>query len=98
MVIHQSDHAIVALHQCSAALNPVTAVVIGDRAEFADRCAVDVATQHRVHVIALRIMRHSGFEFSNETYGVLHGSLCIRAERPVTQTETAPDKVDERIE
>src|SRR5262249_2448949 len=43
-------------------------------------------------------MRHSGFEFADETYRVLHSSLCIRAERPITETEAAPHKVDERIE
>ncbi len=59
---------------------------------------MDVATQHGVHVIALRVMCHSGFEFADETYGVLHSSFCIRAERPEAQTETAPDEVDERIE
>ena len=33
MVIHQRDHAIVAFHQCSAALDPVAAVVVRDAAE-----------------------------------------------------------------
>src|SRR5215471_14353525 len=98
MVIHQSDHAIVAFDQRRAAFNPVTAIVIRDRAEFADRCAVDMPTQHGVHAIALCVMRNSGFELTDETYRVLHRSLGIRAERPVPQTETAPDKVDERIE
>src|SRR6516165_8091509 len=98
MVIDQRDHAIVAFDQSRAALHPVTTVVISDSAEFADRCAMDVTTQHGVHMIALRVMRHSSFEFADETHGVLHSSLGIRAERPEAQAETAPDEVDEWIE
>ena len=59
---------------------------------------MDVATQHGVHVIALRVMRHRGLEFADETHGVLHSSLRVRAERPEAQAETAPDEVDEGIE
>src|SRR5262245_10862172 len=98
VVVDQRDHAIIAFDQGRAALNPVTTVVISDSAEFADRCAMDVSAQHGVHVIALRVMRHSGFEFADETHGVLYSSLGIRAERPEAQTETAPDEVDEWIE
>ena len=58
---------------------------------------MDVATQHGVHVIALCVMRHSSFEFADETHCVLHSSLGIRAERPVTQTETPPDKIETLI-
>ena len=43
-------------------------------------------------------MRHSGFEFSDETYCVLYSPLGIGAEGPVAQTEPPPDKIDERIE
>ena len=98
MVIDQRDHPIVAFDQGRAAFHPVTTVVISDSVEFADRCAMDVATQHGVHVIALRVMRHSGLEFAYEAHRVLYSSLGIRAERPEAQTETAPDEVDERIE
>src|SRR5262249_14703441 len=66
--------------------------------EFPDRCAVDVSAQHGVHTVALRVMRHSGFEFADETYCVFHGSFGIGAEGPVAKAETAPDKVNERIE
>ena len=59
---------------------------------------MDVPTQHCIDAVAFRVMSHSGFEFTDEAHGVLHPSLGIRAEGPVTQTETAPDKVDERIE
>src|SRR2546423_1547687 len=49
-------------------------------------------------MVTVRVMRHSGFEFSDETYCVLYGSLGIGAEGPVAQTETPPDKIDEGIE
>ena len=68
MVIDQRDHAVIAFDQSRAALHPVTTVVISDSAEFADRCAVDVPTQHRIDVIPLRVMRHSGFEFTDEAH------------------------------
>src|SRR5437660_1464938 len=43
-------------------------------------------------------MRHSSFEFADEAHRVLHASLCVRAERPITQTEATSDEIDERIE
>src|SRR6186997_3244938 len=36
MVVDERDHAIVAFDQRCAALNPITAIVIRDRTEFAD--------------------------------------------------------------
>src|SRR5207237_7607095 len=48
-------------------------------------------------MMARRVMRHGGFKFPNETYCVFHSSLGICTERPIAQTKTAPDKVDERI-
>ena len=59
---------------------------------------MDVPTQHGVHMIPLRVMRHSGLKFPDETYRVFHGLFSIGAEGPVAQTETAPDEIDERIE
>ena len=98
MVIDQRDHAIVALDQSRAALDPVTAVVICDLAEFADRCAVDVAAKHGVYVMALRVMRHGGFESADKAHRIFHASLGVGAERPVAQAEAAPDEIDKRIE
>ena len=98
MVINQRDHAIVSFDQRRAAFHPVTAVVISDSAEFADRCAVDVTAQHGVDVVTLRIMSHSGFEFTDKTDGVLHRSLGIGTEGPVAQAEMPPDEVNKRIE
>src|SRR5215469_14146991 len=94
VIVDQRNHAILAFDQRRAAFNPITAVVIRNRAEFADRCAVDVATQHSVNPVALRVMSHSGFEFADEAYSVFHRSLGIRAERPITQTETPSDKIN----
>src|SRR4029077_2108757 len=90
-IVDQRNHSIVAFDQRRAAFNPITAVVIRNRAEFADRCAVDVATQYGINVVSFRVMSHSGFEFTDEAYSVFHRSLGIRAERPITQTEAAPD-------
>ena len=94
MVVDERDHAIVAFDQRRAAFNPITAVVICNRTEFADRCAVDVATQYCIDVVPFRVMSHSGFEFADEAYSVFHCSLGIRTERPIAQTEAASDKVN----
>ena len=59
---------------------------------------MNVTAEYGVHFITFRIMRHSSFEFADEAHRVLHSSLCIRAERPVCQTEAASDEIDERIE
>src|SRR5215470_3100810 len=98
VIINHRDRAIIAFDQGRAALHPVTTVVISDSAEFAHGYTMDVSAQHGVHMIAFRVMRHSGFEFADETHGVLHSSLGIRAERPEAQAETTPDEVNKWIE
>ena len=57
-----------------------------------------VPAKDGVHIITFRIMRHSSFEFADETHRVFHTSLRIGAERPVPETEPAPDEIDERVE
>src|SRR5215467_12734693 len=94
VIVDQRNHAILAFDQRRAAFNPITAVVIRNRAEFADRCAVDVATQYGINVVPFRVMSHSGFEFADEAHSVLHSSLGIRTQRPIAQTETPPHKVN----
>ena len=59
MVVDHGKNTVIALHKCGAALHPIAAVVIADVAEFADGCAMDVATEHSVYIVTLRIMRHS---------------------------------------
>ena len=59
---------------------------------------MNVATEDGIHTVALRVMRHSGFEFANKAYCIFHTALGISAERPVAETEAAPDEIDERIE
>src|SRR6266545_7809827 len=49
-------------------------------------------------MIALRIMRDSSFEFTDKADSILHPPLCIRAKRPVPETEPASYEVDERIQ
>jgi hypothetical protein len=49
-------------------------------------------------MIAFRVMRHSSFEFADEADRVFHAPLGIGAERPVAETEAAPDEIDEGIE
>ena len=98
MVVDQRKDAIVALYKGCAALDPIAAVVICDVAELADRCAMDMAAKDGIHPVALRIMRHSSFEFADKAHRIFHAPLSISAERPVAEAEAAPDKVDEGIE
>ena len=98
MVINHRKNTVVALDKCRAALDPIAAVVISNLAEFADGCAVDMPAEHGVHIIAVRIMRHSSFEFSDKAHRVFHALFGISAERPVAETEAAPDEINERIE
>ena len=97
MVFNDGKNTIVALHQCRAAFNPIATVVVGNFAKLADGGTVDVAAKDRIHMIAFRVMRHSGFEFADKAHRVFHPTLGISAERPVTEAEAAPDKIDERI-
>jgi len=90
VIVDQGNHTIVTFDQRRAAFNPITAVVIRNRAEFADGCAVDVATQHGINVVPFRVMSHSCFEFADEAHSVFHCSLGIRTQRLIAQTEAAP--------
>ena len=94
MVIEHGKNTIVVLHKCRAALDPIAAVVISDFAEFADRRAMDMAAEHGVHVIAIRIMRYTSFEFADKADRVFHPPLGVSAERPVPETEATPDKIN----
>ena len=98
MIIEHRKNTIVALHECRAALDPIAAVIIVDVAEFADGCAMDVAAEDGIHMVAFRIMRHSSFEFADKAHRVFHTPLGVSAERPIAKTEAAPDEIDERIE
>ncbi len=98
MVSDHGQNTVVALHKRRAALDPIAAVVISDFAEFADGCAMDMAAEHCVHVIAVRIMRYSSLEFTDKADRVLHPPLGVSAERPVAETEATPEKINEWIE
>src|SRR2546430_15993130 len=96
MVIDHGKNTIRTLNKCRAALDPVAAVVICDVAELADGCAMNVATEDGIHTVALRVMRHSGFEFANKAYCIFHTALGISADRPVAEAEAAPDDLADR--
>ena len=98
MIVDHGKNTILALDQGRTALDPIAAVIIRHIAEFADGCAMDVATEHGVHVMPHRIMRHSSFEFADEADRVFHTPLGVSAERPIAETEAAPDEIDKRIE
>src|ERR1700747_171706 len=98
MVIDHGKNTVVSLDKRRAALDPIAAVVITDFAEFADGCAMDMAAEHCVHVIAARIMRHSTFEFADKADRVFHPPLGVSAERPVAETEAAPHEINQGIE
>ena len=94
MVSDHGQNTIVSLHKCRTAFDPIAAVVITDLAEFADGCAMDMAAEHCVHIIAIRIMRHGSLEFSDKAHRIFHAPLGVSAERPVAQTEAAPDEIN----
>src|SRR5262249_16995467 len=77
---------------------PVTAVVIHDLAELANSGAMDMATEDRVHVIALCVVRDSSFEFADEADCVFHTAFCVGAKRPVPETEPSSHEIDKRIQ
>src|SRR4051794_8801466 len=81
-----------------ATFDPVTAIIIGDAADFADRGAMNVPAQNSMGVVALGIMSDRRLEFANEAHRILDPALGIRAKRPVTQTEPSPNEIDERIQ
>ena len=98
MVIDHGQNTIVVLHKCGAALDPIAAVIIANLAELPDRRAVDMAAENGVHLIAFGVMRHGSFEFADKADCVFYPLLCVCAQRPIPETEAAPDKIDERID
>jgi hypothetical protein len=70
VIVDQRNHSIVAFNQCSAALDPVTAIVIRDGPEFSHCRAVNVAAQHGVYVGTLGVMSHGGFELTDEAHSI----------------------------
>src|SRR4029453_17164742 len=59
---------------------------------------MDVAAKNRVHSKSFGIMHDRLFEFADEVDRVLDSFLGVSAERPVTETEPSPEKIDRGIE
>src|SRR5207244_12833763 len=95
IIVDQRDAAVVALNKRRATLHPITTVVICHLAKFPNGRAMDMAAENAIHLIAFRVMCDSSFEFTDEADGIFHPPLCIRAKRPVPQTEPSSDEIDE---
>lgn len=72
-----------ALDNRGAAVDPVTAVDVGDAIELAQCGSVDVAADHAVDAALARVMYDRVLEIENETHGALDLALRIAGERPV---------------
>src|SRR2546430_12458437 len=98
MIIPDLDYAVVPLDQCGTGFDPVAAIVIGDRADLADCRAMNMTAQNSIDRKFFGVAHNLFFKSADETDGVLHPLLGVGAERPVTETESAADKIDKRIE
>src|SRR4051812_4027968 len=94
---HNFNAAIEMLDQRRACLDPVPAIVIAHFAEFADRYAVDMTAKDRFDAVPLRILHHCRLKLADKTNRIFDPLFDIRAERPVTETETAPKKINQRV-
>src|SRR2546421_12329874 len=97
MIIRDLDYAVVPLDQCGTGFDPVAAIVIGDRADLADRRAMNMTAQNSIDRKLLGVAHNLFFKSADETDRILHPLLRVGAERPVTETEPSADKIDERI-
>src|SRR5438067_2986782 len=63
-----------------------------------NRSVVNVAAQNGVDSKLFRVAHNRLLEFADEIDRVLHALLCVSAQRPVTEAESAANEVDRRIE
>ena len=80
-----------------AAFNPIATVVVGRAVDFADRSGMDVAAEHTVHIVILRIAHDGLLEFPNEADDIFDLGFDIGAERPVAKAGEAADEINDSI-
>jgi hypothetical protein len=98
MAVHHFKYAVLAFDQCRTGFHPIAAIIISDRAELMNRCAVDVSAQHRVHGKFFGVLHNRCLKLPDKTDRIFYALLHVCAQRPVAEPETAPEKIDERIE
>ena len=59
---------------------------------------MDVAAEYGVNSVSFGITDNRVLKFADKIDCIFHPLLRIGAERPIAQTEPAPDEVDQRIE
>src|SRR5262245_51706897 len=98
MELNEMELPILVLGEGGAALDPVAAVHVLDGTDAADLGAVDVATDHSVHVARFGEPRHRRLEPRYELHGKLGAVLQVGGDRPVPQAETTPRPVEPQVE
>src|SRR5688572_16166203 len=98
MEIEQLDFAVEIIYQRRAGLDPIAAIVVGDRADLPNAGAVNVAAEHRLYRVVLSVTDDGRLELADEIDGVLDPLLRVSAQRPVAQAKPPPHEIDQRIE
>lgn len=86
------------LHQCCAALHPITAIQILYSLDAADFCPMNMAADDPVRPMLPRQLHHAFLKpchISDRGLGIL---LQIRRDRPVAEAESASDPIEVGIE
>ena len=98
MQLQQVDVPLEVFRKRRAALNPVSTVQVFDPVHMADLSAVDVPTDHAVHVGLTGNVHHPFLELGDILDCRLGLEFEMRRHRPITEAESPPDAVEMQIE
>jgi len=98
MEVDELNPAVKIFYQCRATFNPIAAVQILNVADVFDFRAVNVAADHAVGLLVARHLRQGFLVFRDVFHGRLGLEFQIRRQRPVAETQRAPQPVEMQIE
>src|SRR5204863_607986 len=87
--IQQLDRTVKILHQSRTGLDPIAAIIVGDRADLPDPGAVNMAAKDGIDRVSFRVSHDRVLKLADKIDGIFDALLRIRAERPKAQPQAA---------
>ena len=98
MEVKQFNFTVEIFDQRRAALDPIAGIQINNVANGLDFSAMDVAANHAVHAVFPGRLYDCVFVVAHILDGCFGFVFQIRSQRPIPETEAAPDAVEMDIE
>lgn len=98
MEVNQFNLSVEILDQRCATFDPIAGIQINNAADGLYLCAMDVTANDAVHVVFARRLHDRGFVVAHIFYRGFGFVFQVGRDRPIPETESAPDAVEMEIE